>query len=486
MAQTINMWNIHDWLSKKQLSHSFCIKSTKASIKGVLLQSGKAPLDGYAVVSNGAEDSQYSAVLSYQEDCLFFYYSTALEVMSEINLMFSRLSSWEQKLNRVNLSHGTLTSLLNVFNEYFPYPVTIHHGDTLMASSSGFDGISDHCWENFNRLSLHQLLKMLPVDSQSYKNYTSEEPVIFDSPLYKDQQILFTNVRSPRHQTIRITAYAYQEMFSPGALLLMDFFAKTVSKNLLLHTSLYTRRLLSPDSFFSDYLRTKEWQGAQVPMILKQLRWKNDDLFTIFRIELRASENSILLDTLYRTIHDTCPSCICILYQRAVHLICNYRLVPAESVLDILKKQIPEYAFVISQSNYSSDFASMPQLFKQAKKTLHQARLRNVFYLSSADIITDYLEQLIHEDSNLQSLIHPAVHLLRETDEQQHTALLETLAVFLQKGQNITATAKTLAIHRNTMQARLDRIQELTGLDFHNPEELEALGLSILLVKPGS
>ena len=52
---------------------------------------------------------------------------------------------------------------------------------------------------------------------------------------------------------------------------------------------------------------------------------------------------------------------------------------------------------------------------------------------------------------------------LYEADLEGTSQLMETLHVFLQQGGNMMQTSKTLFIHRNTLQYRLERIEAITG-----------------------
>jgi len=64
---------------------------------------------------------------------------------------------------------------------------------------------------------------------------------------------------------------------------------------------------------------------------------------------------------------------------------------------------------------------------------------------------------------------HPAVQLLRRYDLENQTELCHTLRVYLECERSYVKTAKQLYIHRNSLLYRIQRIQELTCLDFSDP-----------------
>ena len=59
--------------------------------------------------------------------------------------------------------------------------------------------------------------------------------------------------------------------------------------------------------------------------------------------------------------------------------------------------------------------------------------------------------------------------------------LLQTLKVFLDQDCVSSQAAERLAVHRNTLAYRLDKIQALTGLDLHRFDEAVQLRLALLL-----
>lgn len=484
MSIRLNMWNFHDFCERHQIPHNYSIHGAEAKIQKITLFSTSIPEEGTAVILNSPEDSEYSCMLSYKGDHLYFLSHTAIDVMNQINDLYRVLTEWERKLQQINLSHGTLTSLIQTFNELFLFPITIHHGDTLLACSEGFGDLAMKCWNTLQHYTIQEMHQLLPITSQEYLHYTAEKPVIFSSPLHEGRQILFTNLTPPQHHTIRITAYSYEKEFTPGHAALMEFFMQIISRNLTIRASFSNRKILQPEAFFLHFLNTDEWNFTQEEAVLRQLHWNKESLFTVFRIELKSENTSVLLDSLYRTVRDTCPDSVCILHRKAVFLFCNSSFSPEGSIAEKLMQVLPEESYVMGQSNYSVSFHSIPELCIQAEKALQQARLHELFFLSSANNIARYLEQRFYEDRQLQSLIHPAISQLLISDKELHTELLKTLMLYLQSGQNITATAHNLGIHRNTLQNRLDRIRHITGLNLHDPKIQEALHLSILLIKP--
>ncbi|CAN5859015.1 hypothetical protein BH23ACT11_BH23ACT11_20240 [soil metagenome] len=83
--------------------------------------------------------------------------------------------------------------------------------------------------------------------------------------------------------------------------------------------------------------------------------------------------------------------------------------------------------------------------------------------------------------SRFRQLILP----LEDYDRRRGSDLLRTLSVYFDAGANATKTADRLFLHRNSLLYRLERIQELTGLDLKQPDARLALQLGLLAIGRG-
>jgi sugar diacid utilization regulator len=100
-------------------------------------------------------------------------------------------------------------------------------------------------------------------------------------------------------------------------------------------------------------------------------------------------------------------------------------------------------------------------------------------------LLAEQLAEACAERLPLSDLIHPAITMLLLSDRQQDGVLLDTLRIYLQCARNPTKAAAALAIHRNTLFYRINRIAKLTGIDFEDGDELMRLSLSFKLMVHG-
>lgn len=91
-------------------------------------------------------------------------------------------------------------------------------------------------------------------------------------------------------------------------------------------------------------------------------------------------------------------------------------------------------------------------------------------YLEFSEMKFFNILQKMDYKEDLLSYCHPAILTIYEYDHNYHTDNYDTLFVYLQNNKNIHDTAEALYIHRNTMQNRLKKINELVNINLMHGE----------------
>jgi DNA-binding PucR family transcriptional regulator len=80
-------------------------------------------------------------------------------------------------------------------------------------------------------------------------------------------------------------------------------------------------------------------------------------------------------------------------------------------------------------------------------------------------------------------MITPALARLLNHDAQHKTEYVRTLAAYFASMGRLRTAATQLGIHRNTLEYRMARIQEVAATDLDNPDNRLAMELGIQLLK---
>lgn len=89
----------------------------------------------------------------------------------------------------------------------------------------------------------------------------------------------------------------------------------------------------------------------------------------------------------------------------------------------------------------------------------------------------------LSSQEELSEYIPESLQKLLQYKKQQRKDLILTLNTYLDRNQNLTKTAQELFIHYKTAAYRMDRIIEITGIDFDNPNEVLAVRIGLIVHK---
>ncbi|WP_406541581.1 PucR family transcriptional regulator [Clostridium ljungdahlii] len=127
---------------------------------------------------------------------------------------------------------------------------------------------------------------------------------------------------------------------------------------------------------------------------------------------------------------------------------------------------------------------SLPECYRSACEALHTGWKLHFSkpIIKYSDIILQHVFLTYANQKDLSPLIHPAIKTLQELESDKYHMLLETIKAYITNRLEIVPTAKSLFTHYNTIKYRLNRIVELTGLDFTDYQTIFQLQLSFLIM----
>jgi sugar diacid utilization regulator len=166
----------------------------------------------------------------------------------------------------------------------------------------------------------------------------------------------------------------------------------------------------------------------------------------------------------------------------------------APELAESLRSQIRSYVGPVSvglgpPSNAVTDYGDAYRLVAGALDLVQRAGQRDrVVALGDLGIYRLLLQ--VKRPEELIDFMHGVLQPLYEYDGRRDTTLVETLRAFLGCGFSAAATAEALMVHPNTISYRLRRIEELLGINCHDPEALLQFQFAFLIERvlgePGS
>lgn len=152
----------------------------------------------------------------------------------------------------------------------------------------------------------------------------------------------------------------------------------------------------------------------------------------------------------------------------------------AESMLADCRKEYPNTSIAIGIGPLAPNLRAWRAAYLDSAAAADFARLTNASHPLDAREIGVY--RFLTAPGNreaLRTLRDDILGDLLDYDQRQGGDLLLTLEGFFNANGHLSQTADALHIHRNTLQYRLNRISELTGLDMTQPDTRLAIQLAV-------
>lgn len=122
-------------------------------------------------------------------------------------------------------------------------------------------------------------------------------------------------------------------------------------------------------------------------------------------------------------------------------------------------------------------FNDIPSCGKQASFALSEGKERITYF---ADVITDYIPEILSSSISLSTLILPSIRRLIQYDKEYDTEYFETLKTYYENNESKAVTSRVMMVHLNTIKYRLQQISSVFGIDLKKDASNIRISLMIL------
>jgi sugar diacid utilization regulator len=131
-----------------------------------------------------------------------------------------------------------------------------------------------------------------------------------------------------------------------------------------------------------------------------------------------------------------------------------------------------------------SNFLDLPLAAVQAKAALRlgQKHDPDLGYYHFSAYTLDYIIDRIDGELPGECYYHPGLLSLLAYDQKHGTDFLKTLRCYIDANYNMAIAAERHFLHRATLYRRMERIQEITGINIENSNELLHISISLKLL----
>ena len=153
-------------------------------------------------------------------------------------------------------------------------------------------------------------------------------------------------------------------------------------------------------------------------------------------------------------------------------------------IIEKLNEKFPRYGIVASLGGTAKTLREVRRSYVQGNKALwlaeSTATVKSVYEYEKLGIY-----KLLFEIPNekLKEYYDEVIEPLNEYDRKYKMDLVLSLFVYFEENGNVVRTAKRLYLHRNTLDYRLKKIEEITGKKLNNPYDRLTLQLGVIVGK---
>lgn len=152
----------------------------------------------------------------------------------------------------------------------------------------------------------------------------------------------------------------------------------------------------------------------------------------------------------------------------------------AKGIVSKITSFFPLWSIQIGIGKWYSDTIYLNKSYQEAKMAMEFGKKwfenQQVFHIN--DIGVPHLLTHVHQEI-LYDFCKEYLAQIIESDEKKDTEYLKTLKMYLQHQGVITDVSKALFIHQNTLRYRIKKIEEITGVDLQNIDELLNLMVAV-------
>lgn len=213
----------------------------------------------------------------------------------------------------------------------------------------------------------------------------------------------------------------------------------------------------------------------------------NDNIY-VFSIDL---ENFIMNskngnDYLRDSIENIFTNSKSIFYKEKIILLAesNESYYFKDETINRLKKLADKENLQIGISTAFTHISNLKIYYNESIRALELSKVLNMKdYIICYESIRFYdLLSKVKSHVSIESFCHPSLLTLKHYDTNHNTNYYETLYLYILNNRNIIETAEKLYIHRNTMTYRINKIKELTNIDFKDSETIFQINYSFKIL----
>ena len=418
-------------------------------------------------------------IASNKNDILTLHAEDLNDVLNDILDIFAEYYEWEQTFDAAIASGCSIKELLTLFSEKAGLFFIFGDATFFIRDLAGPESIYD-AQPNLRMITAQ---KMLPLEVIREINIMPEirQENVLPYPIHVKQlgtaycrNLFFNGIHHGW-----LICVSHDGRLSKGMIDLLDMLGEVFSDWISRHNLSMDRS--QKTGLFLKLLEGHPEQEEKIRERLMIFGWQDTDEKQVYVLQPVEFEEIPRISVMAQ-IEAIIPNSFCLEYRGDIVVIANLTFLEHEIFFPQLSTLLRHLKFTAGESPVFTDLSNLKLQYEAAKTAAGFAGQMPGQILRFQEAILPYSFSLLKKEA-ASDLRHPSLALLKEYDAAHNADFYRTLECFLKEERNYTNCAKLLHIHRSTLIYRIERITELCGIDFTNPDERFHLLFSYYLDK---
>ncbi|MEA4807261.1 PucR family transcriptional regulator [Acetobacterium wieringae] len=406
-------------------------------------------------------------------------------VMQKLFDIFASYQQWDQRLLTAIIDHAAIDDFLNIAAEKLQNPLALFdNGLTVIATAGEFiNSPVGTIWEKINLLG-YPLADFFTLQEQTELSLKTmkrvDEPYLYHPAFDQQHTYASTHLWIDGKLCGNIGLVDINAPFTEGQLRVLWHITRRLTQYFKIN-DVYLRLAENQTGLIKHLLEDPVIQDQNVAYHLGRYGWEMTDDFYLLTFVTTLENLSIIEANAYiKRIYNHYPGAMVTLYQNQLIAIIRKAEYSIETMAEQQRLQtlLDKYELNCGVSICFHDFLQLKLYFIQSRFAVDNAIQNNtVAFCFYAPHVIEHLLDCLESSVDLRVFCHPEILAIQKTEDDQERELLRNLHIYLLHGRNLSAAAKALNLHRNTLIYRIDKITRRLKLDFNALSENELFSL---------
>lgn len=491
----LSMWTLLGWLQRSGMDASAMISDGNPCVSRLKLlnypeDGGSGQTDDAAACIYPVQPADGGPLVEIRngDDRIRLPGGDCAAVCNELTQALEFYNNWERQLLTALLDERSIQELLDIANTVFRRPMFIKNtGNLTFAITDGYDDTIHPHWRSMRESvrthrSSMEPVRALSTDPEFKKAFQLRYPAVQQhSPSYGGP-VLHANVWLKGHRLCEVVALENGQPFDPGDPHLMRLFVSIMERFMAANPNYYLS-LTNISALLVNILERREHDTAVCSSLREAASWADEDDLAVISFEVNTGGETPVGGVLQEQLMNELWFGCVFTYKERIVCIANLTKGGGRAAcINLLDRIVPKDMFVWAMSYEFTDLELLPLYYRQSLLVLARAMEAGVPHRTMHQVAFDVIHGQLEEVAEFQTFIHPDIHKLMRTDQQNSSQYLQTLFAFLLCGGNYTDAGRLLGLHRNTLIYRISHIEETISADLNDMNDRQQLFISFLLL----